>query len=119
MDGPEIPYLLPSLAEILRSLLQFTRDTAAATVDLSDQWFASRHKIARPFLFCNPVQKIHNGKVTQILHPKDHLTCYKMTPKDFAMNVFLHNQFGDPQFFSRQADMLCVPTEKLSWQVIP
>jgi len=90
-----------------------------ATVGLSDQWFQSTHKLARPILFCNPVQKNHNGKVFPILHPNDHLTCYKMTPQSFDKTVQLHNQFGDPLFQSRQADMLCVPTLKLQWKVIP
>lgn len=96
-----------------------TSNPAAANVGLSDQWFASTHKVARPFLFCNPVQKTHNGVVTPIIHPKDHLTCYKMTPRPFDKTVQLHNQFGNPLFRSKQADMLCVPTTKLTWQVIP
>ena len=97
-----------------------TNGAAAATqVMLTDQWFASPHKVAKPALFCNPVQKTHNGVVTPIIHPNDHLTCYKITPRAFDKTVQLHNQFGDPQFRSKQADMLCVPTLKLEWHVIP
>ncbi|MBI3477982.1 MAG: hypothetical protein HY010_19790 [Acidobacteria bacterium] len=88
-------------------------------VGLTDQWFNSAHKVGKPFLFCNPVQKTHNGIVTPITHPKDHLTCYKMTVRPFDKTVQLHNQFGDPLFRSKQADMLCVPTTKLQWKVIP
>ena len=91
----------------------------AEVVGLSDQWFPSVHKVARPALFCNPVVKLHNGKVTPVIHPNDHLTCYKITPRPFDKTVQLHNQFGDPVFRSKQADMLCVPTQKLAWQVIP
>jgi hypothetical protein len=89
------------------------------TVGLSDQWFASTHKIGKPKLFCNPVQKTHNGVVTPITHPNDHLTCYMMKPVPFDKDVQLHNQFGNPVFSSKRADMLCVPTDKLAWQVVP
>jgi hypothetical protein len=51
---------------------------ANAVVALGDQWFASEHKVGGPILFCNPVKKIHNKVVTPILHPRDHLTCYKI-----------------------------------------
>ena len=88
------------------------------TVGLTDQWFASKHKLGAPVLFCNPVQKTHNGVVTQIIHPKDHLVCYKAKPVAIDKAVQLHNQFGDPKFESKQADMLCVPTTKLEWHVI-
>lgn len=91
----------------------------ATTVGLTDQWFASTHRLARPTLFCNPVQKLHNNVVTPIQHPNDHLTCYRMTPVALNRTVQLHNQFGDPIFTSYRADLLCVPTHKLAWQVIP
>lgn len=89
------------------------------TVGLSDQWFPSTHRIARPLLFCNPARKIHNNIETPVLHPNDHLTCYRMAPVPFDRTVQLHNQFGDPIFRSNRADLLCVPTLKLAWQVIP
>ena len=91
----------------------------ATQVGLTDQWFASTHRLARPLLFCNPVQKTHNNVVTNIQHPNDHLTCYKMTPIPITRTVQLHNQFGDPIFTSYRADLLCVPTHKLDWSVIP
>jgi hypothetical protein len=87
-------------------------------VVLTDQWFTSTHKVARPKLFCNPVQKTHNGVVTPIIHPNDHLTCYAITPVPFSKDVILHNQFGNPVFSSQRADMLCVPTDKLAWKVV-
>jgi len=90
----------------------------SAQVGLSDQWFASKHKVATPALFCNPVVKNHNGTITPVLHPNDHLACYKMTPVAFDKAVQLHNQFGDPKFESKKADMLCVPSLLLQWKVI-
>jgi len=87
-------------------------------IGLSDQFFPSQHRIMRPLLFCNPVQKIHNGVVTPITNPDDHLTCYTITKAPFTKDVTLHNQFGDPRFQSSYTDLACVPTQKLAWRVI-
>jgi len=52
---------------------------------------------------CNPVTKIHEEVTTNIQHPDDHLTCYKVKPKKgdlgHAGPVFVdtNNQFG-PEF---------------------
>jgi hypothetical protein len=89
-----------------------------APVALEDQFFASKHTIGRPVLFCNPVQKWHNGVVTPITNQNDHLTCYSMTQVPFARVVDARNQFGDLHFETKFADMSCVPTQKLAWQVI-
>lgn len=87
-------------------------------IGLSDQFFQSKHRLMRPIMFCNPVQKTHNGVVTPITNPNDHLTCYTITRANFVRQVTLHNQFGDPRFESSYADLTCVPTQKLSWRVI-
>ena len=87
-------------------------------IGLSDQFFQSKHQIMRPTFFCNPVQKTHNGVVTPITNPNDHLTCYTITKVPFVRQVTLHNQFGNPRFQSSYTDMACVPTIKLAWQVV-
>ncbi len=87
------------------------------SVGLSDQFYDSKHKVGSPVLFCNPVQKWHNGAVTPVSNPDDHLTCYSMSRDPFSRTVDLHNQFGDHRFQSKYADMLCVPTKKLGWVV--
>lgn len=87
-------------------------------IGLSDQFFPSRHQIMRPLLFCNPVEKTHNGVVTPITDPDDHLTCYTITRVPFVKDVTLHNQFGDLLFRSSYTDLACVPTRKLGWRVI-
>lgn len=87
-------------------------------VGLSDQFFPAQHKVGRPVLFCNPVQKTHDGVVTPIVHPNDHLTCYNMTRVAFDKTVDLHNQFGDHRFQTAYADSVCVPTQKLGWKVV-
>ena len=83
-----------------------------------DQFFFSGHQLMRPVLFCNPVQKTHDGVVTPITNPNDHLTCYTMNRVPFTREVELRNQFGDYKFRSKYADMSCVPTEKVNWRVI-
>ena len=87
-------------------------------IGLSDQFFPSNHNVLRAAYFCNPVQKTHNGVVTPITNPNDHLTCYTMTKVPFDRTVTLHNQFGNPKFESKLADFVCVPTQKLSWHVM-
>ena len=87
-------------------------------VGLEDQFFASKHRVGRPVLFCNPVQKWHEGVFTPIANPNDHLTCYRMTPEPFARVTDIRNQFGDRRLETSFADMLCVPTAKLAWEVI-
>lgn len=89
-----------------------------AQVGLKDQFFASKHKVMTPYLFCNPVQKTHNGIVTPITNPDDHLTCYTMNRVAYARDVGLHNQFGNFQIHTAYADSICVPTKKLGWQVV-
>jgi hypothetical protein len=87
-------------------------------VGLSDQFFASKHNVVRPVLFCNPVQKIHNGAITPITNPNDHLTCYSMTRVPFVRDVDLRNQFGEHHIRTSLTDMLCVPTQKGEWRVV-
>jgi len=89
-----------------------------APVSLRDQFFTSNHKAARPYLFCNPVKKTHNGMISPITNPDDHLTCYTMNRVPYARDVSLHNQFGDFTLRTNNADILCVPTQKLAWRVV-
>ena len=85
---------------------------------LQDQFFNSQHTINKPILFCNPVRKAHNGVVTPIKHPKDHLTCYRVQPVPFARDVEILDQFGQLSLKTNYADVSCVPTQKLAWEVI-
>ncbi len=87
-------------------------------VALQDQFFASNHTMGRPVLFCNPVRKWHSGVVTPIANPNDHLTCYSMSRVPFTRVANIRNQFGDLQVKTSYADMSCVPTQKLAWEVI-
>ena len=71
--------------------------------------------------FCAPADKSHNGKITSIQNPLDHLTCYVFeetttapatAPVAPAVAVFTQNQFGTERFLVKQARYLCVPTLK-------
>jgi hypothetical protein len=89
-------------------------------VDLKDQFTSETTAVLHPFLFCNPVKKIHNGIVTAIQHPDVHLTCYVTGTSNFSgTNINIRNQFvalnNQPV---QQPDLLCVPTEKLQWSVV-
>jgi len=71
--------------------------------------------------FCAPADKLHNGQITQVQNPLDHLACYVFeetttapvtAPVTRPIPVLTHNQFGTERFFVRQARYLCVPTSK-------
>lgn len=87
-------------------------------VALIDQFFASKHMMGRPILFCNPVQKWHAGTVSPILNPNDHLTCYAMSRVPYKRTVEIRNQFGEARVETSMADVSCVPTQKLAWEVV-
>ena len=87
-------------------------------VGLKDQFFASKHRIRRPVLFCNPAQKWHAGMVSPVANPNDHLTCYAMTRVQYLRDVDIRDQFGKFHLQTEYADMACVPTQKLAWEVI-
>ena len=87
-------------------------------VGLHDQFFNSNHQVGRPVLFCNPAQKWHNGQVSPVTNPVDHLTCYSMSRQPYSRAVDTRNQFGDGHLQTAFADMLCVPSQKLAWEVI-
>jgi len=71
--------------------------------------------------FCAPADKSHNGQITTIQNPLDHLTCYVFeetttppvtAPVASPVRVHTQNQFGTEKFFVQQARYLCVPTSK-------
>jgi hypothetical protein len=111
-----------------------------AAVNLKDQFGTSLAVVLQPAVFCNPVQKTvpnpnpstANGGpvVTPITNPTAHLTCYVTTQTNFpAQQVFILNQFThliqpNPPFAQGplvvvNPELLCVPSLKLRWIVIP
>jgi hypothetical protein len=108
-------------------------DDVDAAVSLTDQFRTEQVRVLRPFLFCNPVQKeVLNANnplgavpviTTPITHPLSHLTCYLTTPVPFQGVVIYNNQFAIPgtvpTLALSQSELLCVPSAKASWSVIP
>jgi hypothetical protein len=99
-----------------------------AVVTLTDQFRAANTQVLRPFLFCNPTLKeVLNTAgapvTTPVTHPLAHLTCYLTTPVAFAGVVTYNNQFVTPGTLPTltlsQSEILCVPSAKVRWIVIP
>lgn len=90
-------------------------------VNLVDQFqdAGTDHNGLRPFALCNPVEKLHGDIVTPIKNPEDHLVCYTMKPVDFTGQAAVRNQFSPGQRSIRQADILCVPSQKLKVTITP
>jgi hypothetical protein len=90
-------------------------------VKLRDQFTENPQvTVRRAVAFCNPTEKRHGDVFTPIENPKGHLVCYAVTqtplnpPRPF-LNV---DQFGAEQLVSPGSDILCVPSEKLSFKPI-
>lgn len=80
---------------------------------LKDEFHSEQVQLISPVLLCNPVKKRHNGVITDILHPDNHLVCYTKTPRAFVTQRNLRNQFGTAQAIATIAsDLLCVPSKK-------
>ena len=96
-----------------------------APVVLQDQFDKQRRevvKVLQPVLFCNPVEKQHDGVITPIIPPstandQDHLTCYVFTPSTTkTTGVRTRNQFGEERLLATGSRFLCVPSQKLRVQ---
>ena len=89
-------------------------------VNLLDQFHQEPNVLVRqPRYFANPVKKIHNGVVTPITHPNDFLVCYDIVPQAVPVPLVVStlNQFGPGSLVIHPADLLCVPSQKLSFVV--
>lgn len=84
-----------------------------AGVLLKDQFQDKQFEVIRARYLCNPVEKMHNGKVSAIVDEANHLTCYEVIPHN-AVNrmVLTHDQFGIKSQNAVRTEELCVPTVK-------
>jgi hypothetical protein len=90
-------------------------------VSLKDQFNTEQVKVLKATMFCNPVEKKHDGTVTPISNPQGHLTCYEInagkgSAKSYSKDskyVTVKNQLGEEKLRIKSADSLCVPSEKL------
>lgn len=82
------------------------------TVELEDQFQKTEVAVVQPIWLCNPTRKLHNDKLTEILHSEAHLVCYFVTPRDFTKKVVTLNQFRREKITTTVADLLCAPSKK-------
>jgi len=92
------------------------------SVTLQDQFDEALDRVERveqleSTLFCNPVEKNHNGEQIEIENEDAHLTCYRYTPAAISVSVEISNQFHTEELPLGPKRFLCVPTEKLSFEV--
>lgn len=89
--------------------------TPRRRVTLDDQFEKRKARTKKPFLLCNPVRKKFNTTTSNILNRKDHLVCYRITPrtKGFEERVVgIRNQFGVATLETKRRDVLCLPSTK-------
>jgi hypothetical protein len=93
----------------------------AKVVTLKDQFTEARVRVNRAVALCNPTEKLHDEVLTPIENPKGHLVCYTVTPIRAPERTAFFNvdQFGAEKFITPGSDILCVPSEKLSFTAIP
>lgn len=93
-------------------------------VELKDQFDGKpiKVKVFKPFLFCNPVVKYRKDGKSPIFNERYHLTCYFIDPKEMASStprsITIKNQFGKRRLHPQHYFVLCVPTDKLGFEVI-
>jgi hypothetical protein len=87
-------------------------------VTLSDRYGTDTLQVGGAFLLCNPVEKTHNGALTPIGSPEEHLTCYELLgvpPGErtrIPRQAGLRTQFGAVRLELLDARALCVPSQK-------
>jgi hypothetical protein len=81
---------------------------------LADQFRTDTLRVEQPVLFCNPVEKVRDGKITRIEERNVHLTCYDLhgSQRTEATRVTVSNQFEKDIFTITSFELLCVPSEK-------
>ena len=100
------------------------RSVRRPRVGLSDQFIrpVTRHRVRTPVAFCNPAEKLHTDTnfIAPISNQEAHLTCYSMTAANtFVGGTEISNQFGPQGLLVGTPRVLCVPTRKLGFEVIP
>jgi hypothetical protein len=93
-------------------------DHKQAVVDLRDEFHGEPEiKVGDPRLFCNPVEKTLDDEITRIQNPQAHLVCYEFEGGRFERTVHTRNQVGEGRFTVGRADLLCVPSRKLRFDL--
>src|SRR3989338_6910846 len=85
----------------------------AKGVLLRDQFQNRQFEVLRARYLCNPTEKTHNGKVSEIVDENNHLMCYEVIPHNpLNRKVITHDQFGFKSQNAVRTEEICVPTVK-------
>jgi len=86
---------------------------------LEDQFIDETVGLGGMVFFAVPVEKDHKGMITPILHPEVHLAIYVINEtKNVEQQRPVKNQFGEFELDIFRGKYLCVPSEKLRWEVL-
>jgi len=94
------------------------------TVQLADDSGVISSTVERPFLFCVPTVKVHDGQRYEIKHPEGHLTFYGLSKisansiGDTAMSDQFANSLKRTWIVSGSSGLLGVPTIKIGVEVV-
>ena len=84
-----------------------------AAVGTRDQFQEKAFEIIRARYLCNPAQKLHDGRVSEIIDENNHLMCYEVIPHNQVnRKVLTHDQFGIKSLNTVRTEELCVPSVK-------
>ncbi|HBV01460.1 MAG TPA: hypothetical protein DEF00_03660 [Candidatus Taylorbacteria bacterium] len=82
-------------------------------VSVRDQFQNRQFEVIRARYLCNPAEKTHNGKVSEIVDRSNHLMCYEVIPHNQVnRKVITHDQFGIKSQTAVRTEEICVPTVK-------
>ncbi|MDP2816161.1 MAG: hypothetical protein Q8O19_05735, partial [Rectinemataceae bacterium] len=88
-----------------------------------DQFQNKKFEVIRARYLCNPAEKIHNGKVYNIVDEKNHLMCYEVIPHNpVNRSVLANDQFGIKSLKTVRTEEICLPTVKTlphTWCIRP
>lgn len=93
----------------------------SATVTLIDEWHTEGAlDVGAPVIFCNPVDKVHHGTDYPVVDYINHLVCYQVPEGPGGHPTGIVNQFNStPLSVTFKAPLLCVPSRKLAFTLLP
>jgi len=109
-------FLTPPAAVLDHFKCYWVEQGASVNVDvqLEDQFGSVEATVTDPVWFCNPVEKTHDGEVTEIESPDHHLTVYSLDHEEELQKLVVEvdNQFGEQNLKVQGPVGLAVPTQK-------
>ena len=82
------------------------------SVGLKDQFGSYQARVIAITRLCNPVQKMYQGRVTEMRNPQLHYVCYRIETQQTSRMVMVQNQFGTDRFSVKGPTELCLPSKK-------